>query len=569
MATYYVSKSTANASLGYVVGNDSNAGTSPATAWLTLAKITASAADGDTVYVNDGTYTDAELGGSNVFSLNSTKSIKMYPVTDYGVTLQSTAASAQIVSLTGTATNDMIFGKFIIDGEIPGAPGTYQPTGMVLTNPSNQAVITLSGTRFQNCATQNILNSKRRGTLNMTGVQFAGLMAQGVASTASGADVASMTVAVDGLALQDVTTSSNALTRVLDFTRLSSSSNTYTLTVSGVTGTITAPAALGSSAAVALLVATGIDGVIAEEFDATYYAYNTGATCYGIYIKNASRGATATANRPIIRHNRIVGNAPSEYVISAGDTTTAYDVDNAQVYGNTITVPYYDSATPHAVAVGNVTGGTVWGNWINGSYVAILLGINQGAAVTGNVSVGCYGMCLYAKGCGATTAPIIANNTVILTDTYGAARGGALAVAVQGATNNTAVTFRNNNVYAYTDMYRYTDVGTSQTATFVKNNYYSAGPAGFTSPWSYQSSTYTTFATWQAARETTGTNVDPIMVNVLAGDYRLHATSTLRHSGAPWGVRAVDYRGRQCWDRPDIGAYYSSSGDPAPARTAR
>jgi hypothetical protein len=36
-----------------------------------------------------------------------------------------------------------------------------------------------------------------------------------------------------------------------------------------------------------------------------------------------------------------------------------------------------------------------------------------------------------------------------------------------------------------------------------------------------------------------------------------------------WGLRCLDLRGRQCWDRPDIGAYYSSSGDPTPTRNAR
>ena len=58
MATYYVSKSNANSSLGYVVGNDSNNGTSPGTPWLTISKAVATATDGDTIYVNDGTYVD-------------------------------------------------------------------------------------------------------------------------------------------------------------------------------------------------------------------------------------------------------------------------------------------------------------------------------------------------------------------------------------------------------------------------------------------------------------------------------------------------------------------------------
>lgn len=562
MATYYVSKSTDNAC---VVGSDSNNGTSKLTPWLTLAKVSSTAADGDTIYVNNGVYVDAELGGSNVFSLNTTKSLKMYPLVDYAVTLQSTAASAQIVSLTGTATNEMIFGKFVIDCEIPGAPGTYQPTALVIPNTTGDCTLTLDGTKIKNAGTQNILNSRRRGILNIN-VIFSGLMAQGIASTTSGADTAAMTVTVSGVVLDNVTVSANALCRVLDFTRLSSSSTAYTLTVSNVTGTIMAPEALGSSAAIALLVTTGIAGVVAQNFNATYTAYNTGATCYGIYIKNASRGSTAVANAPIIRNNVIKGNAPSEYIISAGDTTTAYDVDDAIIYGNTITAPYYASSTPHCIAVGNVTGGRLYGNRTNGGYVGILAGINQGAVVSGNISVGCYGYALYSKGSGGTTAPKFVNNTVVLTSDYGAARGAGLGVAVQGATNNAAVTFQNNIVYAYTDLYRYAEVGTSQAGTFVNNNYYSAGPAGFTSPWSYQSTTYTTLGAWISGQEATAKNLAPGFLS--AWEFRLQPTSLMRRAGVWLTHAARDFKGIKFGGLPDMGAYQSGSGDLV-TRTAR
>lgn len=563
MATYYVSKSNDNSC---VVGSDSNNGTSRTSPWLTLAKVSASAADGDTIYVNNGVYTDAELGGSNVFSLNTTKSLKMYPLQDYAVTLQSTAASAQIVSLTGTATNEMIFGKFVIDAEIPGAPGTYQPTCMVIPNTAGDCTLTLAGTKFKNAATQNILNSRRRGIMNFN-VVFEGRIAQGVASTTSGADVATLTVNVTGVSLVNCTVSANALCRILDFTRLSTSSQTFTLTVQNVTGTIEASSGVGSSVAIALLVTTGIAGVVAEQFDVTYTCFNAGATCYGIYIKNASRGATAVADRPIIRNNRITGNAPSEYVISIGDTTTAYNVDYGMVYGNTITVPYYASATPHAIAIGNVTGGFAYGNRINGAYVGILLGINQGAIVTGNVSVGCYGYAFYAKGCGATTPPVFCQNTAILANTYGPARGAGFGVAVQGATNNAAVTFQNNIVYALSDLYRFAEVGISQIAAFVQNNYYSAGPVGFTSPFAYQASTYTTLALWKAAQETTALNVDPIFVSPT--DFRLQSASPLKRAGTFISNSCRDFRGRPCFFPSDLGAYQSGSGDPANTRSTR
>jgi len=559
MATYYVSKSNANSSLGYVVGNDSNNGTSPGTPWLTISKAVATATDGDTIYVNDGTYVDLELGATSVIAVPSTKSLKMYPVTPYGVTVQSTAASAQVVSLTGTSTNETIFGKFIIDCEIPGAPGTYQPTGLVIPNTTGDCTLTLAGTHIRNAATQNVLNSRRRGVMNLDLV-FSGRMAQGVASTMSGADVAAMTVTVTSLVLDNVTVSANALARVLDFTRLSTSAFAYNLRVQNVTGKITAPASLGSSAAIALLVTTGIAGVVAENFNAEYTAHSAGATCYGIYIKNAARGSTATANRPIVRNNTIIGNAPSEYIISVGDTTIAYDTDNALVYGNTLTAPYYASATPHCLALGNCTGGLVYGNTLRGGYVGVLIAINQGGVITGNLSVGCYGFAFYAKGCGATTSPLVCYNTAVLTSQFGAARGAGLGVAAQGATNNAAVLMQNNIVYAQSDLYRYVDVGLSQAATFVKNNYYSAGPAGFTSPWSYQAATYTTFAAWVAAREAAAMNVNPQFVS--PREYSTLSTSPMRRAGSWCTNAARDARGRPCFVPPDLGAYQTSKNDP-------
>lgn len=555
MPTYYVSKSVAN---GYVIGSDSNNGTAKSTPWLTISKAVATAVDGDTVYVNDGTYVDLELGAASVISINSAKSLKMYPETAYGVTIQSTAGSAQIVSLTGTATNEMIFGKFVIDAEIPGAPGTYQPTCLVIPNTAGDCTLTLAGTCLKNAGTQHLLNSRRRGTMNLDLV-FSGRIAQGVASTTSGADVAAMTVNVTSLAL-DATVSVNALCRVLDFTRLSTSAQSYSLTVSNVTGSIVAPAALGSSAAIALLVATGIQGVIAQDFNVRYTVYNASATSYGVYIKNSARGATAVANRPIVRRNTIVANAPTQYCISIGDTTTAYDVDHGLVYANTITVPYYASDTPHCIAIGNVTGGLAYGNTTYGGYVGILLGINQGAVVTGNLCVGCYGFALYSKGCGATTRPIMCQNTVVLTNQFGAARAAALGVAIQGATNNADTLFQNNVVYAQTALYRYVDVGTSQAATFVKNDYYSAGPTGFTSPWSYQSSLYTTFAAWAAAHETEALNVDPLFTSY--NQFNTRATSPLRRTGTWCTNAARDHRGRPCLVPPDIGAYQASKNDP-------
>ena len=66
-----------------------------------------------------------------------------------------------------------------------------------------------------------------------------------------------------------------------------------------------------------------------------------------------------------------------------------------------------------------------------------------------------------------------------------------------------------------------------------------------------------------------GTDIvsDPLLIS--STDLRTTATSTARRAGIS-GYLCKDVRGRACYpDRPDIGAYQSTSGDPAAARTAR
>lgn len=57
-------------------------------------------------------------------------------------------------------------------------------------------------------------------------------------------------------------------------------------------------------------------------------------------------------------------------------------------------------------------------------------------------------------------------------------------------------------------------------------------------------------------------------VDESAGDYRLIGESVGKRAGLPT-ASCRDVRGRPCWLIPDIGAYQSSSGDPAKARTPR
>ena len=104
--------------------------------------------------------------------------------------------------------------------------------------------------------------------------------------------------------------------------------------------------------------------------------------------------------------------------------------------------------------------------------------------------------------------------------------------------------------------------------TFKNNYIYSTGQ---TSTVYYKATGATTVAAFQSAcsGDTCSGNsaTDPEIGSLTDG--RTGASSPLRGAGLFWGVLCGDARGRPCWLPPDIGAYQSSSGDPAGPRAAR
>ena len=88
-----------------------------------------------------------------------------------------------------------------------------------------------------------------------------------------------------------------------------------------------------------------------------------------------------------------------------------------------------------------------------------------------------------------------------------------------------------------------------------------------TTPWSYQGTTYATVALWNAAA-TVGTDLESDPKFISTTDYRTRGDSTMRRLGLS-NYACIDYRGRPCWSPPDIGAYQSTSGDPAAPRAVR
>lgn len=109
----------------------------------------------------------------------------------------------------------------------------------------------------------------------------------------------------------------------------------------------------------------------------------------------------------------------------------------------------------------------------------------------------------------------------------------------------------------------------AQTGTWDHNNYYTDQSLN-ADQFSYQGTTDNTVSGWNArAQVGTDTQSDPLFVSVDNADYRLLPTSPLHRAGVAIGG-CKDFRGRVCPpDSPSVGAYQSTSGDPAATRSAR
>lgn len=112
------------------------------------------------------------------------------------------------------------------------------------------------------------------------------------------------------------------------------------------------------------------------------------------------------------------------------------------------------------------------------------------------------------------------------------------------------------------------DAASVGNQTFKNNYIYSAIE---TDTVFYKATGATTVAAFQSAcsGDTCSGNSgsDPLLLS--SSDGRTQASSPLRGAGLYWSNLCGDARGRPCWLPPDIGAYQSTSGDPAATRAAR
>lgn len=539
MATLYVSNSAVN---GYAVGSDSNDGSSKSTPKLTLTGAQSTASNGDTVVVNDGTYTEATY-------LSASKGLTWQAENTLEVTLKGDAAQSRALHLSGSlsAGQTVSFSGFVFDGEgktyaisssnITGGDVTHEFTDCVLKNSK------LNGFIFD--------DANERGTLRLTRVKLEGACRYGYYAN-NMAQLADKSIEVEDLDLafsSDETNTARAFWVESHATR----AGDLNVDIDGVTGWV---GLVGSNTQTRGIEINGAGNPLIKNVDIDVIAPAAGVPMVAVMVVANAAGAPTTDFS--IQGISVDFAADAGYAIQVQDGTVAGYVTGGVIQDFSITGRYFATATPHGLAVGeDCENVRVMNGYIKDIYCAVRLSRTTSAEVAGVVAHNCYGDILYAKG---TTGCTFGNNVVYNDENTPTMRGAALAVAAQDAVNTTGAEFVNNAVVAIgvsVPANGFVSVGTSQTATFEKNNYYSDMPLP-ANPWAFTASQYSSLGDWQSAHESDATDHDP---GFNSATYALTADALI-DSGAKWwtGVPPIGADGEPfpSWDI-SIGAIQSKT----------
>jgi hypothetical protein len=542
----------------------------------TLARAEAVATHGDTIIAACGTYA---LGGTALtVNVNAT----VQAVTDRCATVTGSNATAVVILAAANDAATLTWDGINVWPDDNDLSASSRAISLSALSGYDATIVIRDATLYSG-ANSAVNDATLRGTTRIWDVVAAGNMgAQGWITAQNQASVAAKKIEVDGCTGSLTATASN--TPAVTITRSTTTPQDMFARIVDCDVSVTVPASLGASALGRGLnisnvtSGTDFDGAttcpsIEDSTVSVSSVAATSADTLGITLTATNSGAVGDCGK--ILNNIVTCNSPAAHCISIGDGSTQSYVDQAQVYGNTVTNAYYDGvATPHGIRIGRVVGGRAWGNMVQGGAVGILTSINQGALISGNIVRGAYYAPLFSKGSGGTTAPQFVNNSVLIDDRFYGVRIGAygcMSAAVQGATNNAAADFKNNACkVASGSGWKYVVVDASQTATFSTNNYYA--DITLTDPWSYQGSASANLAAWQTAQEATATSIDPKWIGGTspdsASEFRLTAASALRRVGLDLNIgHFQDYDNRAFQHPPSVGAWEVADGDATLVRT--
>lgn len=478
MATRYVSQTATN---GYIIGVDTNDGLTKGAAKLTLESALSASTAGDTVIINDGLYTPTTL-------YTVANGVTIQPENAMAVELRGVAGQAAVTNITHSGSGTTTIGPIYVNAN--GALASIQRAGV-----STPVTLNLVGTEAAMGTTAAIVDLCRRGLTHIEDVKISGTGGQyGYQGSASFGDLADKTLEIDGLAF-DVSSSGLAYYGV-SASRYSAGAPVGDVNVSikNVTGEIQC------DGIVVGVIVTGVDDPLIEDCDFAVESPSTTVSSIGIQVRATS--ANAPSPNGVIRNNRVDFNSPSGYAIIIGSNVDVDYSGGSVAYGNEATGRYFETATPHGIGLGRVTGGKLYNNISKDFYVGFIASINQGGLIFNNITDGIYGVDLYSKGCGATTRPIFANNTLIKRNRVGDMRAELATIAVNAQTDGTANTdtlFVNNRIVGVDMTPRMVLIAADQNATFERTGYPKTSALAADS-FNWQGTT-TAAAAWAAAHE--------------------------------------------------------------------
>ena len=356
MATVYVSQTATN---GYSVGSDANsyaAAQSKASPKLTLESALSAALSGDTIVLNDGTYTAATYFGI-------TKPLAIAAENDYAVTLKRTGAQARVVNMV--VAGSVSLGKIVVDGETNSGTNC-----LYVAAAASRTSLNLSGTMLKDAGSGG-------AWINVVATDFALVANQAIGrgSAPSGGILASLLAAgfvnINGFDV-DNSSSSGASSGNKGAVCLTATAAGVEMLISGCTGVWKS-----GNLSNAFIRTKGLTGIIEKNRGMTINGTDTGAAI--IWCENTS---AAQADAITIRDNQGVNACPGQYLIIVG-TDGAGAGDNMTnrpcVYRND--VMGNDAASlMHGIVLGNIKGGVVTRNRVRKSAIPLLSKLQSEAA---------------------------------------------------------------------------------------------------------------------------------------------------------------------------------------------
>ena len=536
MTTLYVSNTASN---GYAAGDDSNDGLTKALPKLTVSGAESASSDDDEIIINGGTY--------NSNSILVDKGVTIKAEVRRAVTLTINAGQNQVFDIRGTIKSGKTFKA---DGLIIDAGTNANKLAVVIRSNTNPITVWFHDTELKNTNSGSsyiIKDNNLRGTFKITDSKLTGTILCGYHGSKL-AQTNDKTVEVDGLELS--MTGINQASEAVHIESHPTRAGALNVTVKNVSGTYEGD----TQASVAVWI-DGANTPLVENVNLTLVAA-TGQNVQGVHVVALNAGAPTVD--PVIRRCTIT--SPSEVgdCILLGDTALANYITRGVIELCNVTGIHHESSTPHGIGVGrDVDGAIVRRNIVSNYFSAYRLSRVAFARVHGNIALNCYGSVFFTKG---VTDALWEHNIAVFDSDAVEHRSEVFGVSAQAATNTAAVTYRNNLVYSNVAsmIEKFVSVVASQAGTFITNAYYQIGGAANANPWSHTGTDYATLAAWQAAQEAGAVEADPLLVDVINGNYKPQDASSVGMTGTVTteGSRPVGYDGEPFPDFDiSVGAY--------------